>query len=204
MWVGHPADLKFAVGRSDAAVAGELLPDDTAAAIQNVYIGRCMRVTLEPNNHFDITSANGEVKRLSRLSESASWRWSVIPTRPDKRVEVRAKVEVLKLVGDKCTSEQFDEYTKNVEVTVQIGWLRRLLVGLGEAKGAGDVFAAFAKSWETAMIALAALITAFGGVIAAVRGLGPKGRQRRAVRREKRATKKAERAARRPRRKAQP
>jgi hypothetical protein len=201
MWVGQLADLKFAVGKTDAAVARELLPDDRPAEIQDVNIGRCMRVTLEQNNHFDIKSPNGEVKRLSRDMGRASWRWSVLPTRPGT-VEVRVKVEVLKRVGDSCTKDQFDEYTEHVSVAVQIGWWQKLLAGLGEARGVGDVFAALFKSWETALIALAALITALGGVVAAVRGLGSKGRERRAVRRDKRATKKTERAARPPRRKA--
>lgn len=196
MWVGEPAELEFAVGLTDAAVERELLPDDSPARVQDVNIGRCMRVTLEPNAHFDITGANGEIRRLSRDMGRASWRWTVMPTRAGK-TGVSAKVEVLKRSGDTCTGEQYDEYTERVTVDVQIGWWDRFLVALGEAKGVGDVFSALFKSWETALIALAALITAFGGVVGAFRGLSPKGRERR-------ATKKAERAARRPRRKAQP
>jgi hypothetical protein len=194
MWVGQPADLTFAVGKTDAGIVRELAPRNQPARTVRVNIGRCMKVTLEEDSRFDILSRNGETKRLAKDMDRASWRWSVRPKLAGV-TEFRAKVEVLRKDGNRCTDEALDEYTERVEVQVQIGLGSRFKGAVGEATETGGLFAALFKSWQGALVSLAALLAAVSSVIVAVRNLGPKGRERRAVRREKRAARKGARAA---------
>jgi hypothetical protein len=183
LWVGKPDDLRFAVGLTDAAIARELAPGDSATGSAPVNIGRCMRVTLEKSGLFDIVGPNGEIRRLAHDMGRASWSWTVLPKQAG-RAEARAKVQVLKAAAGRCTEEAMDEYTESVAMSITIGRWRSFLDALASASSAGDVFAALFKSWEGALVSLTALLAAISGLVVAIRKLGPKGRARRAARRE--------------------
>lgn len=164
------------------------------AAIRPLEIGASMRVTLQPHWNFEILSPNGETKPLGP-DESAAWQWQVRPKERGGPFVLFAKVEVLNLPG--ARPEILDDYSKRVPVNVQVGTWQGFLSAVRGANSLGELLGALFKTWETTLIALAALVAAVGGVVTAVRNLGPKARTRRAAKRQRRATKKAARAARR-------
>jgi hypothetical protein len=153
-----------------------------------ISIAPVMKVTLQPDPNFEIVGPNGEEKELGRDMRE-SWRWFVKP-RDGGNFQLIARVDIL----DAPNGKLIDGYSKRVNVNVRVGTWNGFLNAVGKAKSAGEIFSALFRSWETALISLAALLTALGTVIAGVRALGPKGRKRRAVKREKRADGKAERA----------
>jgi predicted small secreted protein len=176
MWVGTPETLEFAVARTDRGLGRELGQAGLPTSIRDVYIGRCMRVTLIAPPSLEIRSPNGVITRLARDMDRASWSWSVMPVDPGQP-KVRAKVEVLRQEGGRCTSEAFDEYTEHVDVQIEIGWWRGFLRALGEARSAGDLFSALFASWERAFTALGLLVAAIGGAYAAIKKLSKRKRK---------------------------
>ena len=196
MWLGTPATLEFAVGPDEQAVRREV-EGAPMAATRPLEIGASMRVTLQPHWNFEILSPNGETKPLGP-DESAAWQWQIRPKEKGGPFVLFAKVEVLNEPGAK--PEILDDYSKRVPVNVQVGAGQGFVSAVREADTFGKLLSALFKTWETTLIALAALLAALAGVVTAVRNLGPKGHQRRADNRQRRATKKAARAARRPRR----
>ncbi|HYD37383.1 MAG TPA: hypothetical protein VEA60_07205 [Allosphingosinicella sp.] len=186
MWVGTPAELVFAVAPEDKTIEAELGRRREAEEAESIAIGRCMRVTLEEHPAFEILTPNGEIRTLSRMGDRASWKWMVRP-RESGSHDLRAKVEVMRMAGDDCTDRGYDYYKSEVRVRVEISSWKSLLRGLAEAQTVGDLFGALFQSWKTALVSLAALITAIGGVAAAMRGLrrrrgGTRARGRRAKR----------------------
>jgi hypothetical protein len=176
MVVGVETTLEYAVGANDQAIEREL--GSAPQAAQDIYIAKYMRVTLEPNPSFDIVGENGVIKQLARDMKRTSWQWAVKPKRKGEYV-LRANVQVLRpLGGDKY--ETVDDYTERVKVQVKVGNLNGIKQGLSDATTVGGLFTSLFKSWQGALVALAALITALGGVFLAIRNLGPKGKQRRA------------------------
>jgi hypothetical protein len=167
MWVDSEATLEFAVAMTNEGVARELGESDAPSNSRDINIGRCMRVTLEPNPAIRIVGANGETKRLGRDMNRASWSWSVMPLREGES-RLRGRVEVLAQRDGRCTEQVLDQYTERVQVRIQISTWKSLLRSLGEAKNLGDVLKALFSSWEGAVLGLVALITALGTLYATV------------------------------------
>jgi hypothetical protein len=161
MWVDTPAVLEFAVGLTIGSLTREMGEAPPPAEVRDVFIGRCMRVTLEPNPAVRIQGPNGVTTRLARDMDRASWSWSVIPLNPGSPT-LRARVEILAQRERQCSDRILDQYTERVPVQIRISRWRGFLRALGEAKNFGDVLAALFSSWEGAVAALAALLTALG------------------------------------------
>ncbi len=169
MWVGEPATLEFVVGASLPAVRRQVGTDVDASRFQQVFMARRMRVTLEEHPQFEIVGRNGEVKTLASDMQRASWRWTVKP-RPgaEGSLQLVAKVEPL---ADGASAEALDAYEERVTVRVQVGTWNALKTALANARDLGDLVTAVSKSWEASFVALAALLAAIGGFLAALRAL---------------------------------
>jgi hypothetical protein len=153
--VGEHGALRFAVAPDDGVLIQEL--GGQPAAIHQVDLGRCMRVTLEAPDGIAVAGGNGEVRRLPNQLAGASWGWSVQPRR-DGLFAVRARVEVLESVSGRCTAHVLEDYTKIVPVDVRVTVFQRLVDDINHSKTPEDKVAAVFRSWETMGIAFLSLL----------------------------------------------
>jgi len=182
MWVGSEATLEFAVADTPEAIVREFGDNASLSGLRNVFVGRCMRVTLEPNPSIRIEGDNGEIKRLGRDRNRASWSWRIMPLIEGDRI-LRAKVEVVAQVGGECPLpgtrvRVLDQYGERVSVQISITGWKGFLRGLSEAKSLGELIKAVFASWEGVFVGLGSLVTAIGGAWLAVKALGKRRRRR--------------------------
>lgn len=176
--VGIPYTLKFYIGRNEAGLKnvseGREMTDS-----HRIWMAQTMRVTLDPNPDFVIKPQNPdqEIQDLSPDS-TAAWFWIVTPLHQGHKKTLTARVqalvrgpdgELVKGPDGQLKGRYFPATTVDVDVRVsgkaRIGGLIEDASWL--AKALGGMF----ETWKGMLVALAALITAAGGVWAAVRKL---------------------------------
>lgn len=177
MWVDTEATLEFAVGATREAIVRELGPGASLSEVRTVFVGRCMRVTLEPDPSIRIQGPNGVTRRLARDRDRASWSWTIVPLNPGIPT-LRARVEVLAQAEGGCSDRVRDQYTERVPVQIRITRWKGFLRGLSEAKNLGEVVKAVFASWEGAFAGLGSLVTAIGGAWLAIKALGKRRRKK--------------------------
>ncbi len=111
------------------------------------------------------------------LDRTANWKWKVKPIKGGPH-KLHAQVEILvrgpdgQLVnGPDGTPKTLDSYDRYVAIKVEVGTGRGFMNALRNAADAGDLLGTLFRSWEKTLLALAALITALGAVLMAVRKL---------------------------------
>lgn len=182
MWVDSEATLEFAVADTREAIVREFGDNASLSGLRNVFVGQCMRVTLEPDPAIRIQGSNGEIRRLARDRNRASWSWRIVPLIESDPI-LRAKVEVLAQVGGECPrpdsrARVLDQYTERVSVRISITGWKGFLRGLSEAKSLGELLKAVFASWEGVFVGLGSLVTAIGGAWLAIKALGKRRRRR--------------------------
>jgi hypothetical protein len=177
MWVDTETTLEFAVGGTREAIARELGAGAELSEVRTVFVGRCMRVTLEPDPAIRILGPNGVTRRLARDRDRASWSWTIVPLNPGSPT-LRARVEVLAQAEGGCSDRVRDQYTERVPVQIRITRWKGFLRGLSEAKSLGEVLKAVFASWEGAFAGLGSLATAIGGAWLAIKALGKRRRKK--------------------------
>lgn len=168
MEVGRWYTAEFIVAPTEAALAEEG-GDLPLVRSQPVFTSPYMRVRLVPDRNFEFEPRTPELQPTG-LDRSASWQWNVKPLNKGDHW-LTAKVEVLARKPD-GTLTSIDDYTRRVSVKVEVGTWESFLTALRNASSLGEVFEALFRSWERALLALAALLTAGFVVLRVVRSRG--------------------------------
>ncbi|OWV32832.1 hypothetical protein B5C34_04770 [Pacificimonas flava] len=172
MWVGERAQIRFFVAATDAGIERQAGTRTEILPARDLHIGRCMKATFAAPPSIDILSENGVVKPLARDMGRAEWRWTVLPEEPGIYT-ASVDVEVMEVAADgRCGTTRLDRYEESVDLEISIGFWANFLRAVEEARNAGDLVSALFASWERALVSLAALITAAGGVLIAIRTFG--------------------------------
>jgi hypothetical protein len=189
--VGNTYSLEFVVGQNERALS-EVAENRRTTTARSIWMAPTMRVTLDPNPNFEIAPQNRdqEIQDLSP-ERTAAWFWNVKPLKPGKFTLV-ARVEALQrgpdgeLIRGPDGKPRTRVYPpKTVEVQVKVGAGQGVMNAIENAKKVGEASEGLFSSWQKALIALAALITALGTVWAAVRKLQGKPIRPRRLRRKK-------------------
>jgi hypothetical protein len=172
MEVGSWAKVEFLVAPKEKGpgdLSGGTLEGEAQgkplAAPGTVFIAAQMRVTLSSDPNVRITAQSKDVQPTG-LDKSATWQWNVMPLTSGEH-ELSAQVDPLDSKGNAR-----DSYTRYVTVhaTATIG--QRAKQSAESATTAGDIVAKLMRSWEGALLALAALIGALFLVIRTVKNRG--------------------------------
>jgi hypothetical protein len=175
--VGKTYTLKFGVGRNDAGLAS-VTHNRALTGRSAIWIAPTMRVTLDRHPDFDIRPQNEE-QEIQQLSpdKTANWFWTVVPHRAG-RFTLVARVQAVTLGPDGEPVRDAQGRVRGrfypaqpVEVQVKVGGREVVTNVIDEGTTLGEALGKMFKSWEGMLIALAALITAAGGVWAAIRKL---------------------------------
>jgi len=158
--------IRFALDRDNdaaaAAAAVDTLPGETVSI--ETRAGRFMRVTLTGQG-FEVKPLDPERKDLF-ASPLASWEWDVTPEEEGDRIlTLRTFVEIPMADGEMKTAW---EQIENREIRVSVTFGQRVEDIAAESE-------AWLKRGQNWLIALAAFITALGGVWLAIRSFGRKG-----------------------------
>lgn len=159
--------VEFFVAPSKTGLAEEAEGRELTAP-SPIWVGRWMRVTLLKDPSFEIRAKTDAEKPTGR-DRQASWQWDVRPLTGGERT-LYAKVEVLKRNAD-GSFETIETRTRQVAVKVEVGTWRGFLIALKNAASLGEALSTLFAAWEKTLLALAALITALGGLLVAVRKL---------------------------------
>ena len=152
MTVGSWSRLEFLVAPDAAGIAAEAGGRETSAA-DAIFISPVMRVTLLPDPNFDVSPQTPAEQRIG-LDKRASWHWNVKPKERGGTFTLVARVQVLD------DGEVVDDYTSRVDVRVTVGRRERIAEEIGFLTKLADQLAGLFGSWQKALAALAALITA--------------------------------------------
>ena len=170
--------LQFVAGQNQAALK-DVSEDQELTTARGIWMARTMRVTLDPNPNFEVKpqNPNQEIQDLSP-ELAAAWFWNVKPLKPGSYT-LFARVEVLERGADgqlikgpdgKIKSHAFPP--RKVDVKVRVGTQEGVMNAIDNASLFGDAFAGLFRSWEKALVALAALIAAASGAWLAFRKFG--------------------------------
>jgi len=152
MEVGSWSRLEFLVAPDAAGIAAEAGGRATSPT-EDIFIAPVMRVTLLPDPNFDISPQTPAEQRIG-LDKRASWHWNVKPKERGGTFTLVARVQILD------DGEIVDDYTRRVDVRVTVGRRQRIAEEIGFLAKLGDQLAGLFGSWQKALAALAALITA--------------------------------------------
>lgn len=188
---GKTYTLEFAVGRDDAGLAAAS-QNHALTGRSRIWMAPMMRVTLDSHPDFDLTPQNAdqEIQQLSP-DQSANWFWNVVPHKAG-RFTLVARVQAVTVGPDGEPVRDAQGRLKGrfypaqpVDVRVRVDSRQGAINAIEGGTSIGEALGTMFGSWQKALIALAALITAAGGVWAAARKLKGKpirpGRRRRAA-----------------------
>ncbi|MEA1013199.1 hypothetical protein [Sphingosinicella sp. LY1275] len=165
MWVGETTPLQFVVAPDEAGIS-EAAEDAETSEIRRIDISVRMRVTLLPHRNFEIVSKDRSPEQPLGRDERASWAWDVTPLKEGGDFTLFAEIEVLDAAG-----HPLDSYKKRVPVAVDVDWWRSFVALAERAETGSDLLRAVVRSWETTLLAIAALLAALAGVAVGVRKL---------------------------------
>ena len=159
--------IEFVAGPDQATLAsqseGAPLTQPTA-----IFVSQNMRVTLLSDPSFEIRPKSRSLQATGH-DKASTWLWDVSPHAGGRHL-LFAKVEVLTKKPD-GSLELYQGYTRQVAVMVKVTAWQKTMSSLSGAKSLGDALTAVFGSWKLTLGALAGLILALVGVIAAVRRL---------------------------------
>lgn len=190
VWVAERRyTLEFVVGQNDAGLAA-VSQNRALTGRSRIWMAPTMRVTLDPHPDFDIKPQNAE-QEIQQLSpdRTANWFWNIVPHKAGKFTLVaRVQAVIVGPDGEPLRDAQRRPRgrfypAQQVDVQVKVGAQQGVMNALENAKKVGEASEGLFSSWQKALVALAALITAAGGVWAAVRKLQgkpirPRGRKK--------------------------
>src|SRR4030095_11081364 len=142
-----------------------------------IYVAPAMRVTMAKDPNFEVNAKSDEIVMTGR-DKAASWLWDVKPLTGGERT-LYAIVEILQRNPDGSLKKNPDgSYVssepkkRRVDVKVKVGTWRGFMTALQNASSLGDVLGTLFGAWEKALLALALLIGAAGGVWLAIKNWG--------------------------------
>ena len=158
MTVDHWYVVEFAASPSEAKLHEETEGQQLTAPT-HVFVAPMMRVTLLDNPAFEI-KPKGSAEQATGLDKTATWLWDVRPKSSDASA-LEARVEVLRKKAD-GSFETIESYTRKVDVTVQVGKMKRTLAAIDDASTLGSKLTGLFGTWQKTIAALVALIGALG------------------------------------------